>query len=38
MKGFSQLVQDTLGDYVYLLINPLDNKIFYVGKGKNNKV
>lgn len=34
MKYFSQLTQETLGYYVYLLINPLDNKIFYVGKGK----
>lgn len=38
MEGFSQLTQETLGYYVYLLINPLDNKIFYVGKGKDNRV
>lgn len=38
MECFSQLTQETLGDYVYLLINPLDNKIFYVGKGKGNRV
>ncbi|WP_252639363.1 LEM-3-like GIY-YIG domain-containing protein [Dysgonomonas mossii] len=38
MKCFSQLTQETLGYYVYLLINPLDNKIFYVGKGKGNRV
>ena len=38
VEGFSQLTQETLGYYVYLLINPLDNKIFYVGKGKGNRV
>lgn len=38
MEDFSQLTQETLGYYVYLLINPLDNKIFYVGKGKENRV
>jgi hypothetical protein len=29
---------ESLGHYVYLYINPLDNKIFYVGKGKGNRV
>src|SRR5262249_13801 len=24
-----------LGFYVYLLVNPLDGRVFYVGKGKN---
>lgn len=38
VETFSPLTQDTLGYYVYLLINPLDNKIFYVGKGKGNRV
>ena len=38
MDNFSQLTQETLGYYVYLLINPLDNKIFYVGKGKDNRM
>lgn len=38
VEGFSQLTQETLGYYVYLLINPLDNKIFYIGKGKGNRV
>lgn len=27
-----------LGYYVYLYINPIDNKIFYVGKGRGNRV
>ena len=38
MEYFSQLVQETLGYYVYLLISPLDNKIFYIGKGKGNRL
>lgn len=29
---------ESLGHYVYLYINPLDNKIFYVGKGKGDRV
>jgi len=29
---------ESLGHYVYIYINPLDNKIFYVGKGKGNRV
>lgn len=27
-----------LGYYVYLYINPVDDKVFYVGKGKGNRV
>lgn len=38
MECFSQKTQEELSFYVYLLINPLDNKIFYVGKGKGNRV
>lgn len=38
MEYFSQLTQEALGYYVYLLISPLDNKIFYIGKGKGNRV
>lgn len=38
MECFSQLTQETLEYYVYFLINPLDNKIFYIGKGKYNRV
>lgn len=38
VEDFSQLTQETLGYYVYLLINPLDSKIFYIGKGKGNRV
>lgn len=35
---FSSSVIEKLGYYVYLYINPLDNSIFYVGKGKGNRV
>jgi len=31
-------LKESLGHYVYLYINPLDNKIFYVGKGKGDRV
>lgn len=38
MEYFSQLAQEALEYYVYLLVNPLTNKIFYIGKGKGNRV
>jgi hypothetical protein len=34
----SQNLIQRLDYYVYLYINPLDNKIFYVGKGNGNRV
>lgn len=34
---FSQIVQEKLGYYIYLYINPIDNTIFYVGKGQGNR-
>lgn len=34
----SQSTIEKLGYYVYVLIDPRDNKIFYVGKGKGNRV
>ncbi len=36
--GFSAYVQERLGYYVYLLSDPRDKKIFYVGKGKGNRI
>lgn len=30
-------VAERLGEYVYLYVNPLDNSVFYVGKGKNGR-
>lgn len=38
IKKLSPKVIEKLGYYVYLYINPLDNSIFYVGKGKGNRV
>ena len=37
-NGFSPYVQERLGYYVYLLSDPSDGRIFYVGKGKGNRV
>ena len=36
MKQFDKKIRNALGHYVYALINPLDNKIFYVGKASGN--
>lgn len=36
MNYFFQSTQETLGYYVYFLINPAGNKIFDVGKGRRN--
>jgi hypothetical protein len=38
MKGFSPETKNALGHYVYVLIDPRDSKIFYVGKGEGNRV
>lgn len=35
---FSAAVQKALGHYVYCLVDPRDNKIFYIGKGQGNRV
>ena len=34
----SQSTIENLGYYVYLLIDPRNNKVFYVGKGKGNRI
>lgn len=36
--GFSTYVQERLAYYVYLLSDPRDGQIFYVGKGKGNRL
>lgn len=35
---FKQSVQEALGFYVYALTDPRDNRIFYIGKGKGNRI
>ena len=37
-KVFSSFVSDKLKSYVYLYSHPITGEIFYVGKGKNNRV
>jgi hypothetical protein len=36
MKNFNKKIQEALGHYVYALIDPFDNIIFYVGKADSN--
>ena len=38
VECFSQKTQEELKSYVYILIDPRDNKIFYLGKGYGNRV
>ena len=38
MNKFSPTTNKAIGNYVYLLVDPRDNTIFYVGKGKANRV
>jgi len=38
MNQFSQKTTEALRYYVYALVDPRDNKIFYVGKGYGNRV
>ena len=35
---FDPLTREKLKYYVYALIDPIDNKPFYIGKGKGNRV
>ena len=37
-KSFKQSVAEAIGCYVYALVDPRDNHIFYVGKGTGNRV
>ena len=38
MKKLNQSTIEKLGYYVYLLRDPADKKVFYVGKGKGNRI
>jgi len=38
IKEFPKSVIEKLGYYVYLLIEPTTNKVFYVGKGTGNRI
>ena len=35
---FNQAVCERIGYYVYILKDPITQKVFYVGKGKNNRI
>lgn len=35
---FSEVVKEALGYYVYCLVDPRNQKIFYIGKGSGNRV
>lgn len=37
-KPFKQNVIENLKFYVYALVDPRDNHIFYVGKGSGNRI
>lgn len=38
ITGFSEEVIQQIGHYVYLLVDPRDKTVFYVGKGSKNRV
>lgn len=38
MKSFSASITESLGFYVYLLIDPETDQVFYVGKGTGNRI
>ena len=35
LKSFSKLTKDSLDNYVYALVDPDNNEVFYVGRGKD---
>src|SRR5690554_2552726 len=38
MKKFSPKVVEAIGFYVYLYIDPRNEQVFYIGKGRGNRV
>ena len=38
IKEYSKKVQEAIGYYVYVLVDPRTKQVFYVGKGKGNRV
>lgn len=38
MNMFDEMTKQNLKSYVYMLINPIDNTPFYIGKGKDDRV
>ena len=38
IKAFDQQTIESLAYYVYALMDPRDNRIFYIGKGKGNRI
>ena len=38
MEYFSNKTKEELGYYVYCLVDPNDNKIFYIGEGSGDRV
>lgn len=37
-RSFDDITAEQLAHYVYCLIDPRDGKVFYVGKGQNNRI
>jgi len=38
LKGFTNIVQTRLGYYVYVLIDPRNEQVFYIGKGDKDRI
>jgi len=38
MNSFSNKTLEEIGSYVYALFDPIKHEVFYIGKGKQNRV